>query len=92
MQEPHMEGIANRHDPESCVSFRKEPGEALTGESAGWVLSREKCLVRGADDFVPFGRLHLKDRKSRRSKRAPRGPRPHARTDAPRTGTGRSQG
>lgn len=38
---PHSEGLANYIDPESCVMFREEHDEALTGEKAGWVLSHE---------------------------------------------------
>ena len=41
MKEPYIEGLANHGDPESCASARERSGEALTGENAGWVLSRE---------------------------------------------------
>jgi len=41
MKEPHTEGVAIHGDPESCGGAREGDGEALTGESAGWVLSRE---------------------------------------------------
>jgi RNA-directed DNA polymerase len=40
------EGVAPHTDPESCVVVRKVRGEALTGEHAGRVLSRER-----KDDF-----------------------------------------
>ena len=41
------EGLATHTDPESCVWSRKAPGEALTGESAGQVLSRERGFASG---------------------------------------------
>ena len=41
MQESYGEGVATHTGPESCVIVREDGGEALTGESAGWVLSRE---------------------------------------------------
>ena len=31
MEEPHIEGVANHGDPESCAGFREGVGEALTG-------------------------------------------------------------
>ena len=42
MKVSNVKGLANHDDPESCGGARKGDGEALTGESAGWVLSREK--------------------------------------------------
>ena len=44
-----MKGRANHIGPESCVSRREAWGEALTGVSAGQVLSRERLKVRDAD-------------------------------------------
>ncbi len=41
MKVPHVEGLASHNGPESCVGDRKGAGEALTGERAGQVLSRE---------------------------------------------------
>ena|ERR1700730_7152667 len=57
MKVSNVKGLANRNDPESCGGARKSDGEALTGESAGWVLSREKNLVRDADPVGERGRL-----------------------------------
>ncbi len=34
MKESYMEGVARRHDPESCVVGREAGGEALTGAAA----------------------------------------------------------
>ena len=56
MKESYVKGLANRDDPESCGGARKGDGEALTGESAGWVLSREMYLVRDADPVGERGR------------------------------------
>ena len=56
MKESYVKGLANHNDPESCGGARKSDGEALTGESAGRVLSREKDLVRDADPVGVRGR------------------------------------
>ncbi len=56
MKVSNVKGLANHDDPESCGGARKSDGEALTGESAGWVLSREKDLVRDADPVGVRGR------------------------------------
>jgi len=56
MKDSNVKGLANRNDPESCGGARKCAVEALTGESAGWVLSREKNLVRDADPVEKRGR------------------------------------
>ena len=56
MKVSNVKGLANRDDPESCGGARKGEVEALTGESAGWVLSREKELVRDVDSVGVRGR------------------------------------
>jgi hypothetical protein len=56
MKVSNVKGLANRNDSESCVGRSNLRGEALTGESAGWVLSREKQLVRDADPVRRRGR------------------------------------
>jgi len=56
MKESHVKGLANHSGPESCVGWRDPQGEALTGEGAGWVLSREIHLVRDADPVRRRGR------------------------------------
>ena len=56
MKESYVKGLANHDDPESCGGARKSDDEALTGESAGWVLSREMNLVRDADPVGVRGR------------------------------------
>ena len=56
MKVSNVKGLANHGGPESCGGARKNVVEALTGESAGWVLSREKQLVRDADPVRRRGR------------------------------------
>lgn len=56
MKEPHSEGVAHHADPESWGGRREVAVQALTGESAGRILSREIELVWGADGVVKHGR------------------------------------
>ena len=56
MKVSNVKGLANHNDPESCGGARKSDGEALTGESAGWVLSHEINLNRDADPVGERGR------------------------------------
>jgi hypothetical protein len=58
MEESYVEGVASHDGPESCGVTRKGGGEALTGETAGWVLSREMLNVQGADAVEKSGRQH----------------------------------
>ena len=58
MKKPYVEGVAIHDDPESCVVTREGAGEALTGAPAGWVLSREKLELQGADAVEKGGRQH----------------------------------
>ena len=58
MKVSYDEDLANHIGSESCVYNRKEVREALTGESAGWVLSRESTyfVPRSADAVENVGR------------------------------------
>jgi RNA-directed DNA polymerase len=56
MEVSNVKGLANHSGPESCVGWSNPEGEALTGERAGWVLSREKESVRDADPVGERGR------------------------------------
>lgn len=47
MKVSYDEDLANHIGPESCAYVRKGVREALTGESAGWVLSRERGCSSG---------------------------------------------
>ncbi len=58
MKESNNEGLANHIGPESCVDDLQGRSEALTGESAGWVLSPERDLGSSADGFQARGRQH----------------------------------
>ena len=58
MKESYVEGLAAHSGPESCVVAREGRGEALTGERAGRVLSRERHSLRGADAVGEGGRPH----------------------------------
>ena len=64
MKGSYVEGLATHSGPESCASSAGNCGrEALTGERAGWVLSREihalrKQVLRGADVVEEDGRPH----------------------------------
>jgi hypothetical protein len=78
MKRLHIEGVAIHDDPESCAGTREGAGEALTGAPVGWVLSREKLKLQGADAVEKSGRQHGGDRHSE----VHAGP---ARSEAPRT-------
>jgi hypothetical protein len=72
MKESYGEGLATRADPESCAAVR----EALTGERAGRVFSRESDFLRDADAVGEGGRPH----PGRRHRQTPRSP---ARSETP---------
>ena len=57
------EGLASHIDPESCGVDRKVTVEALTGESAGRVLSLENLIVRSADALTSGGRQQRASRQ-----------------------------
>jgi RNA-directed DNA polymerase len=75
MKASHAEGLATHSGPESCVGAGDCAGEALTGESAGWVSSREinaprKRVLRGADAVEEGGRQN-RARRHREARRDP---------------------
>src|SRR4029079_11740552 len=73
-------------DPESCAVVREGGGEALTGERAGRVLSRENCgPLRGADAVETGGRPHC-SRRQRETREDP------ARSETPSTHGSTSHG
>jgi hypothetical protein len=45
----NSEGIANHTVPESYTTYREVRREALTGVRVGQPLSREICIIQGAD-------------------------------------------
>ena len=59
MEVSYGEGVATHTGPESCAVDREVGGEALTGERAGRVLSREiHEPLQGADAVEVCGRPH----------------------------------
>jgi hypothetical protein len=58
MEKSHESGIATHIGPESCGAAREGGVEALTGERAGRVFSRERHSLRDADAVGVCGRLH----------------------------------
>jgi len=59
MKEPSGEGLAIHPGPESCVGICEDAREALTGETAGEVLSSEINCNRNADLVGQGGRQHV---------------------------------
>ena len=58
MKESHVKGSATHDGPESCGAPRKGSSEALRGERAGRVFSRESHKLRDADAVGESGRQH----------------------------------
>ncbi len=58
MKEPYGEGLATHIGPESCGAACEGGDEALTGERAGRVFSRESTLLGDTDAVEVSGRLH----------------------------------
>ena len=56
MKVSRSEGLANHTGPESCGAAREDGVEALTGEGAGRVFSRETYKLRNADALRAGGR------------------------------------
>jgi hypothetical protein len=79
VQVHYGEGIANHTGPESCAVYREVCGEALTGERAGQVLSREIIHIQDAD-AVAFAEGKTDGHANASTRTALRGRRPwHAR-------------
>ncbi len=80
MQVHYDEGVASHIDPEPCVGCREATGEASVGERAGQPLSRDSCVIPGAD-AVQNAEGNMKGRASASASTTRRGRRPwHART------------
>mgnify|MGYP001615286780 CR=1 FL=1 len=63
----NSEGPTNHADPESCVAVREGRVEALTGEGASRVLSREiHALVRKPEVFRGADAVEIRGRQHRR--------------------------
>ncbi len=62
MKKSYGKGVANHTGPESCGAACEGGVEALTGESAGRVFSRERNSLRDADAVRRSGRPHPRHR------------------------------
>lgn len=86
MEVSYGEGVASHTGPESCAVAREGRGEALTGECAGRVSSRESFgQLRGADAVETGGRPH-RARRYRETRTDP------ARSETPSTHGSTSHG
>jgi len=86
MEVSYGEGVASHAGPESCAVVREDRGEALTGERAGRVSSRENFgPLRGADAVETGGRPH-RARRHRETRTDP------ARSETPSTHGSTSHG
>ena len=86
MEVSYGEGLASHTGPESCAVVREGRGEALTGEGAGRVSSRENGgQLRGADAVDTGGRPH-RVRRYRETRTNP------ARSETPSTHQSTSRG
>jgi hypothetical protein len=85
MQKSYECELATHIGPESCGAVRKSSVEALTGERAGRVFSRERELLRDADAVGESGRQH----RVRRNREACQSP---ARSETPCTYVDTSRG
>jgi hypothetical protein len=65
MKVSYGEGLANHTGSESCGAAREGGFEALTGEGAGRVFSRERDTLRDADAVRRSGRQHRLRRYSK---------------------------
>jgi hypothetical protein len=91
MKESNIEGIANHGGPESCVDFRKDAGEALTGVRAGWAIEPRN---QGSGVPTPLSEAegNIAGSVTASWQRTPRGRRTCACTESPCARTGRSDG
>ena len=58
MRVPYGEGVASHTGPESCGGDSNVMAEALTGERAGQVLSREILVISKCQRRGSCGRQH----------------------------------
>jgi hypothetical protein len=77
MQVSHSQGLANQAGPKSCARQSNPPGEALTGERTGRVLSRERRKLRSADGLGNPGRPHRTHRQREMGAGSARSKTPH---------------
>jgi len=90
MEVSYEKGVATHLGPESCAGARKDAGEALTGESAGEVLSPEILKTLGSRRHSVLVEGNMDGTANREVPLSPRGLRPSARVEAYRAGIGRA--
>ena len=90
MQESYGERLATYIGPESCGTARKGSVEALTGESTGQPLSRERIQTSGRRRCRSMRKATPEAPIERGAFGVPRGLRPWARMETPHTEAGRS--
>jgi hypothetical protein len=90
MKEPYGEGVANHTGPESCGGGSNATAEALTGERAGQVLSREILLKFRVSTLWDSTEGNIWHFVSARDAGTLHGRRPCACTETPYAGAGRS--
>ena len=88
MKESYRKDLANHPDPESCVASREAAIEALTGASAGRVLSCEIIEI-GVPTSFSMAEGKTEGCVIASIRRTPRSLRPLACMETPRAGTGR---
>jgi len=88
MKESHRKGLASHPGPESCVASRKAAIEALTGGSAGRVLSCEIIAI-GVPPPFSMAEGHTVGCGNASIRWTPRSLRPLACRETPCAGTGR---
>jgi hypothetical protein len=89
MQEPYSQGVAHQADPESCAGHREVTGEALTGENADRVWSRESFEI-GTPTQSRNAEGHTLARAKRERAEGPARSETRVCVDAPCAGSGRS--
>ena len=58
MEVPHGEDVASHTDPEPCVMFREEQGEASAGDRVGRPLSRVSAKSRAPTGLPTWKATH----------------------------------
>src|SRR5438874_11247773 len=84
MEKSHESGIATHIGPESCGAAREGGVEALTGDRAGRVFSRDRHSLRDADAVGVCGRLRRVHRYREACKSAARSETPCTYADTSR--------
>ena len=90
MKVSNDKGVTNHIASESCAEGSNPPGEALTGEQAGRVLSRERRIDFGAPTLSNSAEGNTATRDKVSAEQALRGQRPRACLETLQAGIGRA--